>query len=52
LKEFRILDYGQCTKTHDQAQFISENEGNVRKFAIDMAWHNGRIAMREKNQIS
>lgn len=48
LEEFRILDYGQRTKTHDRAQFTSKNEANAGKFAIDMAWHNGRIAMGEK----
>ena len=48
LEEFRILDYGQRTKTHDRAQFTSKHEVNAGKFAIDMAWHNGRIAMGEK----
>tara|TARA_B100000941_G_scaffold125924_1_gene89040 strand:- start:202 stop:360 length:159 start_codon:yes stop_codon:yes gene_type:complete len=52
LEEFRILDYGQRTKTLDRAQFTSKHEVNAGKFAIDMAWHDGRIAMGEKNQIS
>ena len=49
LEEFRILDYGQRTKTHDRTQFTSKREINAGKFAKDMACHNERIAMREKN---
>ena len=48
IEELRILDYGQRTKTHDRAQFTSEHQGDAGKFAIDMTWHNGRIAMGEK----
>ena len=48
LEELRILDYGQRTKTHDRAQFTSEHQGDAGKFAVDMAWHNGRKAMGEK----
>ena len=48
IEELRILDYGQRTKTHDRAQFTSEYQGDAGKFAVDMAWHNGRTAMGEK----
>lgn len=48
IEELRILDYGQRTKTHDRAQFTSDHQGDTGKFAVDMAWHNGRTAMGEK----